>query len=171
MAGRPRKPTALLELSGAFKHDPQRKRPGEPKELRPLGDPPARLSLEAVPYWHELADMAGATLTWRDRWAVELAAGLMARATSSVSAEKAFEITREWAGDSDALKGVAKISIEVTYPRDCITPAEWSVLTKLLSGMGMDPASRSKLSIPATNEKPANRFAALASEIKAQRPN
>jgi phage terminase small subunit len=79
---RPRKLTSILELNGAFKHDPKRKRPNEPKELRALGDPPARLSKKALPFWHELVSIAPAgVLTIADRWAVELAARLMMKAT------------------------------------------------------------------------------------------
>ena len=37
---RPRKPTALLEASGAFKHNPKRRRPGEPEPQGPLDPPP-----------------------------------------------------------------------------------------------------------------------------------
>lgn len=77
---RPRKPTAILELNGAFDHNPARKRPNEPKQSRPLGDPPGRLPESAVEYWHELVDMVPpGVLTRSDRWAVELAAVTMSR--------------------------------------------------------------------------------------------
>jgi hypothetical protein len=41
--GRPRKPTAVLEMSGAFRKNPARKRAraGEPRVSAGLGDPPA----------------------------------------------------------------------------------------------------------------------------------
>ncbi len=166
---RPRKPTAVLELTGAFKHNPQRKRPNEPKESRPLGDPPARLPAAARRYWRELADMAGVSLTRRDRWTVELAARLMDKAATEVTAKAVFSVV----GEQDvSLDGVKKLQIEVEFANPSISGAELSTLTKLLCAMGMDPASRSKLSIP-TNEKPVNRYAALATEIKAasQKPN
>lgn len=43
MAGRPPKPTNLLELTGAFRKDParRRKRGNEPQPPGPIGEPPA----------------------------------------------------------------------------------------------------------------------------------
>lgn len=92
---RPRKPTALLELSGAFKANPQRRRPNEPQESRPLGDPPGRLPSDAVPFWHELVGMcAHGVLKYGDRWAVEIAATLMWR----------FSMGNEEPGDKNVLR-------------------------------------------------------------------
>lgn len=54
---RPRKPTAELELKGAFKKDPQRRRV-DPKTSGPVGAPPPSLNLELHATWHELADQA-----------------------------------------------------------------------------------------------------------------
>src|SRR4051812_41128553 len=53
---RPRKPTAVLELNGSFKKDPQRKkqREGEPKPTGPLGDAPKWLNKEEKTTWREL---------------------------------------------------------------------------------------------------------------------
>ena len=44
MAGRPRKPTNLLEITGALRKNPKRarERAGEPRPNGSLGDPPAR---------------------------------------------------------------------------------------------------------------------------------
>lgn len=63
MAGRPRKPTAVLEMSGAFRHNPARKRAraAEPKVLGSLGGPPAHFLepsgvMNKYPeIWNELA--------------------------------------------------------------------------------------------------------------------
>jgi hypothetical protein len=77
---RPRKPTALLELTGAFKHDPQRRRPDEPKPDGPLGPPPAAFGddLELKSIWEELAEIVPANvLTSADRWLVELTCRVM----------------------------------------------------------------------------------------------
>ncbi len=52
---RPRKPTAILETSGAFIKNPQRRRPTEPKPTGELGNPPGRLEREEVAMWHEMA--------------------------------------------------------------------------------------------------------------------
>lgn len=54
---RPRKPTAELELKGAFRKDPKRKRV-DPKTSGPVGDPPPSLSLELHATWYELAEQA-----------------------------------------------------------------------------------------------------------------
>jgi hypothetical protein len=78
-----RKPTKLLDISGAFKKNPQRRRDAEPTSSGPLGDPPERLPEAALPFWHELVAMAPTgVLQQSDRWAVELAARLMCKTAS-----------------------------------------------------------------------------------------
>jgi len=54
---RPRKPTAELELKGAFKKDPQRKRV-DPKTSGPVGNPPPSLDMDIHATWYELAEQA-----------------------------------------------------------------------------------------------------------------
>jgi phage terminase small subunit len=77
---RPRTPTAVLELRGSFKTHPSRKRPDEPRPTGKLGDPPPHLGEAALAAWHEIVGMAPpGVLTSADRWAVEIAAGLMAQ--------------------------------------------------------------------------------------------
>lgn len=53
---RPRTPTALLEIRGAFKRNPSRlkARQGEPIITSPLPSPPAHLSEEARTAWEEM---------------------------------------------------------------------------------------------------------------------
>lgn len=77
---RPRTPTAVLELKGAFRKNPARgrARAGEPKVDRPLGSPPDSLSVEVHAAWCELEEMTpDGVLTYADRWLVEMAARLM----------------------------------------------------------------------------------------------
>ena len=75
---RPRKPTAVLELTGAFKKDPQRKRPQEPKPNGPLGEPPTDFDEYLRALWRDLVRMVPAgVLTISDRWLVELACRTM----------------------------------------------------------------------------------------------
>lgn len=75
---RPRKPTKILELKGAFKKDPQRKRLSEPKSDTPLGDPPKHLRKKVQGIWCEIASHASPdVLTASDRIALELAAELL----------------------------------------------------------------------------------------------
>ena len=52
-----RKPTALLEASGAFIHNPQRRRDreNEPVPTSPLGDPPETMSAVQKRMWIEFA--------------------------------------------------------------------------------------------------------------------
>lgn len=56
----PRKPTALLEMSGAFKHNPARRleREGEPTPDGPLGEPPSYLPPEVAACWQRLVELA-----------------------------------------------------------------------------------------------------------------
>jgi hypothetical protein len=77
--GRPRKPTAVLELTGAFRKNPQRKRT-EPPTTGPLGDPPKHFTPEQTAVWHELAAACPpGVLTRSDRLIVEIAVVLMLR--------------------------------------------------------------------------------------------
>jgi phage terminase small subunit len=80
--GRPRKPTELLERSGAFKKDPARgqARADEPIPQSPLGDPPAHLNAEQRVIWYELAAEAKEVrLTSADRTHFEMTVRLTAR--------------------------------------------------------------------------------------------
>ena len=73
--GRPRIPTAHLELAGAFKKNPQRRRVGEPKPNKPVGKPPVRLNEDEVKAWREIARQCHlGVLTVMDRAALEVVA-------------------------------------------------------------------------------------------------
>lgn len=75
---RPRKPTVLLELTGSFAKDPQRKRDHEPKPQGPIGDPPVDFDDVLIMLWRDLLRMVPAgVLTISDRWLVELACRTM----------------------------------------------------------------------------------------------
>jgi hypothetical protein len=54
---RPRKPTAVLEASGAFEKNPQRRlsRSGEPACVGNLGSPPESLDCDEKALWTEIA--------------------------------------------------------------------------------------------------------------------
>jgi len=76
----PRKPTEVLELSGAFRKDPQRRRPVGPKHESGLGDPPSYLSEAERICWGEIVDNSPpGVLTQGERWIVEIAVMLMAK--------------------------------------------------------------------------------------------
>ena len=77
---RPRKPTAVLEASGAFVHDPQRRRAPEPAPTGPLGGPPDHLDDHEKGVWHEFAALLPDKVAWNaDRPSFELAVCLMAQ--------------------------------------------------------------------------------------------
>ena len=159
---RPRKPTSILELNGAFKINPNRARPNEPRDVRALGDAPGRLPANVVPFWHELTAMViGGVLTYRDRWAVELAARLMEKAVREMSVVAILELAKDGELRADEIKALAA--------GERITSSELSTLRSLLAALGMTPADRSKLSVP--TEKAKNPFTDLAQEARAPRPN
>jgi hypothetical protein len=74
---RPRTPTAVLELRGAFKAYPERarERAGEPRPTEPLGEPPGRLKSHEKAAWREMAKH-GFWLTSADQFMVQIAASL-----------------------------------------------------------------------------------------------
>jgi hypothetical protein len=78
--GRPRKSTALLELSGAFRKNPARGRArvSEPVWNGPLGDPPEFFDAAHCAIWTELAQRSPAGVLARsDRAFFEILCGLM----------------------------------------------------------------------------------------------
>jgi hypothetical protein len=142
MAGRPPKPTKLLELTGAFKRNPKRlaERAGEPVPIGPLGPTPRHwrvkrenpvaelkpaqmaeiVHLDALrKMWKEVSRMAP-WLTSGDRIAVELLCGLLLKAR---------------------LGG--------------IKPSEINVLRGLCNACGLDPSGRAKIDTSAPGVKGA----------------
>ena len=78
---RPRKPTALHALNGSLEKNPQRfrDRTDEPKDSRPLGDPPMHLKPAEIVVWQEIERISPpGVLCHGDRLAVELTATLLA---------------------------------------------------------------------------------------------
>jgi hypothetical protein len=73
----PRKPGELHVLHGTR---PRYDRSGEPRDLRPLGEPPACLRGVALAAWRDIAaTLAPGVLTSGDRFAVEIVARLLAK--------------------------------------------------------------------------------------------
>lgn len=107
--------------------------------------------------------VTGGILTYRDRYAVEVAACLMEKFTRQSSAQTILELAREAELSASEIKELIN--------GEKFSASDMNALIRLLADMGMTPAARSKLSIP-TNEKPANRFTSLAAEVsKKARPN
>jgi hypothetical protein len=76
---RPRLPTAVLQLRGAFRVNPGRlnARKNEPLVLTRLPEPPEHLSKAIASVWNEIRTL-GWWLTSADRYLVEIAATLTA---------------------------------------------------------------------------------------------
>ncbi len=70
---RPRKPTAVLQLKGAFNKDPQRQRDAEPVPTDDIGDPPSHFDVLKVKAWHEVVSIAPPGVLFNsDRLALEM---------------------------------------------------------------------------------------------------
>jgi hypothetical protein len=95
LLARPRTPTAVLELRGAFKNHPcrLRDRKCEPLVTTVLPEPPRRLPKPVKLMWREMGSH-GFWLTSADRFMLEIAATLMAahRADGQKSADTALLI-------------------------------------------------------------------------------
>lgn len=76
--GRNRTPTAVLELRGAFKNHPSRRREreGEIKPSTPLGSPPTSFTRAQKAIWSEVKER-GTWLVGPDRYMTEIAVVLM----------------------------------------------------------------------------------------------
>lgn len=76
---RPRTPTNVLELKGAFKKNPQRARQ-DAESVGPLSSAPPHLAGAELDAWNEIAQYAPpGVLTDSDRIALEVAANLLAQ--------------------------------------------------------------------------------------------
>jgi phage terminase small subunit len=144
---RPPKPTAILEQSGAFDHDPQRRaaREDEPVPTGPLVDPPDRFTLLQREAWHELARLAApGVLTICDRVLVEMYCELVARMRGERDEEGALR----------PLKA-----------------AERTQLLTILGRMGMTPSDRSRIKAPTPEKQTSDdTFARLASTGRRAKP-
>jgi hypothetical protein len=78
---RPRKPSNILELNGAFKRNPSRgkARENEPKPEGEIGDPPDHLPADVAGCWREIVGISHpGVLCKADRLIVEHAARILA---------------------------------------------------------------------------------------------
>lgn len=87
--------TQLLELRGAFKKHPERRRPHEPKTSRPFRKAaPRRLAEAERQCWRELvARVPAGVLTGADEQLVELTARLLAEARQDFGGMKTTRLT------------------------------------------------------------------------------
>ncbi len=71
--GKPRKPSAILEVNGAFKKNPNRRRNNEPKIDKPVGKPPVYFDKEQVKMWNEIkASLVDGVALFSDKFSLEL---------------------------------------------------------------------------------------------------
>jgi phage terminase small subunit len=129
---RPRKPTNILSLKGAFKKDPSRlkERENEPENNIPIGSAPDYLDeQESKAFDLIVKESIDGVLGGADRMAVAQAAKLFVICTG-----QKFD-------DGDQVKA---------------TSNHLNQFFKYLSQFGMTPADRSKINIP--KSKPKNKF-------------
>ena len=92
---RPRTPTKILELKGAFKKNPQRKRKSEPKTDVNVGCPPKKLSKGVLACWKEIISLSpSGVITSSDRIALEIAANLLNEFRTGFNEMPAARLTR-----------------------------------------------------------------------------
>lgn len=121
---RPKTPTNVLQLRGAFKKHPERKPAAgtEPELKADIGAPPEYLDSDIKALWHELVGQSCAgVLGDADRCILEIAATLMAE-------------FRRGGRDENG--------------RPLFTDARLSRLQAALGQLGMTPADRSKVKVP-----------------------
>ena len=126
--GRPRKPSNVLEMSGAFRKNPQRRkeREGEPQPAQPIGPPPDWMPDNVQEAWRDIVRLApGGVLGDCDRIYVEVASELL------------------------ALKRQLGVM--------AMEPAKLNRLETMLGKLGMNPADRSKVKAPGAG-KPNSPF-------------
>lgn len=116
--GRNRKPTAVLQLTGALERNPGRyyDRATEPKSLDELGEPPKRLTAQQKEAWDEIANNCPCgVLTKADRHSLEMTAVLLAEF---------------WANGAE-MQGT-----------------HLSLLNTLFAKLGLNPSDRSRVTVP-----------------------
>ena len=150
--GRPRKPTKLLELNGAFKKNPARalERENEPLGHKEIGDPPADFlkpesptAVRRLEIWHRfIAEAPRGCITGSDR-------------------------TR--------LANACRLQEQIDRIGDRATPSMHAMMDRYLAGFGMTAIGRAQKGVqgrkaPGTEaETSASGWAAFAGEQKAAR--
>lgn len=87
---RPRTPTEVLDMRGAFKNHPQRKqeRANEPIVTSPIGEPPNDFTEAELKAWHDITGTAPkGVLTSADTLAVENASRLLAAERAGMNSD------------------------------------------------------------------------------------
>jgi hypothetical protein len=141
---RPRKPRHVLEDTGAFAHDPQRRRAREHEATSngPVGEPPDYFNQTHQDVWREFTSEAP-WLACADRKMLEVAVRLTVRirrhATASASwiAKAGNALERVGMDDKD-VAGFEKAMLEAMTP----SPREYQMLGSCIARLGMSASSR-----------------------------
>jgi len=119
---RPRKPTKVLEMQGAYKANPQRKkeRVNEPKPDTDIGNPPRGFTAAQKKIWQEMIDITpDGVITRMDRFILEVVSVMLCR------------FREAYTGRGKPLQS-----------------SEYGILMRALTSLGMTPADRSKVLVP-----------------------
>ncbi|HKR56322.1 MAG TPA: hypothetical protein VJS20_08470 [Gemmatimonadales bacterium] len=110
---RPRKPTSVLRLTGAFKNHPERERDreNEPVVTEPLGEPPDKLDEAQAARWNEFAGWCP-WLTVADRFVTEMACRLVMKIRNGEAKAPEYAILRGYLSDL-GMTPVARSKVKV----------------------------------------------------------
>lgn len=149
---RPRKPTKILQFTGAFDKNPQRgrARANEPNLPAGLGEPPEWMDTPATEEWKRVApDLE--------------AAGVTSRVESTALAVYCQAVSRMRLAEKEIFRDGITIMTEgglKKHPAVGIAERAAVIIKAFASEFGMTPASRSKVSAkPGTEQNPDNEFA------------
>lgn len=124
---RPRKPTNVLELKGAFKKDPGRgaARANEPEAAGEIGEPPARLSEFERECWVELVSSAHAgVLCAADRLFVEYGARVLAQLRNQTDIDPKLGIRFETVCARLGMTPSDRSKVQLLKPKENANPYE-----------------------------------------------
>jgi hypothetical protein len=156
MAGRPRKPTKLLEITGALRKNPARgrAREGEPQPAGDLGDPPERWqSHPGAPRAYEMFaqdkstnDVAAALgISWDEARVIR---ETQAQAADNAALCKLWYELRDmaaWLTSADRWTAEQICELKLLVNQRKIKPAERRELNSLCNKCGLDPSGRTRV--------------------------
>lgn len=122
---RPRKPTNVLELKGAFKEHPARAaaRANEPEAVGEIGEPPARLSEFERECWDDLVNQCHAgVLCAADRLFVEYGARVLAQLRNQVDIDPKLGIRFETVCARLGMTPSDRSKVQMIKPKDHENP-------------------------------------------------
>lgn len=141
--GRPKKPTALLEASGAFKKNPKRRRTRGPEPCFLRGaECPAWLEGDARRIWERLAEHLDAANLLKRPHADALAGAAMAL-------HHAIEADRILAAEGHILRESTKAGVSTkAHPAFGISTRAWNSFRLFCSEFGLSPKAAAAIAAP-----------------------